>query len=264
VEQRGEYRGQREDRRFSLGVLDAPTTRSSTAASSSSATISGTVIQYSPTRYVVNDKYGSFRECVDYGAVTAALPQADVRFLAEHSGLALARTRAGTLTMADTPTGLSFRAVLDPRSPLAAAVIVACGRGDVNQASIGMIVEEDSWNEDFSERRITRLTPTDCSVVSFPASPTTSAALLDAPPHLMPEPRGMADLEYVAGEIRRALAEAQSELRTTSGTGTALRLETELLKLQRRRPAAIKPRKTEAEKRRAHTLKVYNAATKGR
>ena len=78
-----------------------------------------------------------------------------------------------------------------PRSPTASEVIIAVGRGVVNQMSIGMIVVADEWTSDMSHRTITRIGELlDVSVVSFPASPTTSVELLDAPEEFQPDLAG--------------------------------------------------------------------------
>jgi hypothetical protein len=138
------------------------------------------------------------------------------------------------------------------------------------------VVEADEWDQTFSSRRITRIRElADVSVVSYPASPTTSAALTDAPADLLPEERGMANLEFVAREIGKALDAAQSELRhdaavqrtqkTLEDDVRELRASGELLRLRlgidRPKP---KQRRTPTEKRRAATLKFYDAATKDR
>lgn len=232
IEKRAEYRGNREDRRFGVGVLNAPAARASSTANSTAATIAGTPIVYS-TPYTVNDRFGSFTEVVAPGAVSAILATCDTRFLAEHQGLALARVSSGTLTLTDSPQALTCRAVLDPRSPTASEVIIAVGRGDVNQMSIGMIVEADDWTPDMSHRTITRIGELlDCSIVSFPASPSTNAELLDAPEEFQP------DLAGPDATLGAPFGGGSSQDGTGSrgaAVATELRLELDLLEARRHR-----------------------------
>jgi Caudovirus prohead serine protease len=99
--------------------------------------------------------------------------------------------------------------VLDPRSPTASEVIIAVGRGDVNQTSIGMVVADDTWSGDMSHRTINRISELlDVSVVSFPASPTTTVELLDAPEEFSPTSpaRTAAKAPQARGGIRMAPA----------------------------------------------------------
>jgi HK97 family phage prohead protease len=225
VEQRREYRGHREDRRFGIGVTNAPQLRAGTTGNSTAATISGSPIVYN-TPYSVNDRFGSFVETVAGGAVSAILPTTDTRFLVEHDGLALARTASGTLVLTDTPSALTCRATLDPRSPAALEVILAVGRGDVSQMSIGMCVADDEWSDDMSRRVITRIGELlDVSVVSFPASPTTSVELLAVPEELQP----------LGGDDGTLGAPFPPPGSGQDGTGsrTRLLLETDLLRLSR-------------------------------
>jgi hypothetical protein len=132
--------------------------------------------------------------------------------------------------MTQTPEALTFRANLDPRSPTAQEVIVAVGRGDVNGASIGMVVEEDEWSSDMSHRTISRLRPLDCSVVSFPASPTTTAELLDCPEALLPG----ADFGGPDGTQNAPVPAAGSNGDGT-GSRSRLKLEMEMLRLESER-----------------------------
>ena len=86
---------------------------------------------------------------------------------------------------------MNCSATLDPRQTVVSDLVLAIGRGDVNQMSVGFVVAEDSWNADFSYRTITRFGELlDVSPVAFPASPTTSVEVLDVPEHLLPDVGG--------------------------------------------------------------------------
>jgi HK97 family phage prohead protease len=129
------------------------------------------------TPYMVRDMFGEFTETISRGAFNRTLKQkADVRLLVNHEGVPLARTKSGTLRLSADP---NLRAVseLDPKNPDVQRVQSAVGRGDLDQMSIGMRVKDQEWNEDYTERMIREIELFDVSVVTFPASPTTSAGL---------------------------------------------------------------------------------------
>ena len=118
-------------------------------------TITGSPIVYS-TAYHVNDQYGTFRETMLPGVAKQVMTD-DCRFLVNHSGMALARTRSGTLKLRDTPTALTFEATLDLRQQAANDLVIAIERGDINQMSCGFVVGSDSWNKAMDQRSILRL-----------------------------------------------------------------------------------------------------------
>jgi hypothetical protein len=159
-------------------------------SNSTAATITGAPVIYNEP-YTVYDQWGSFTETVKSGAFTAILPTCDCRFLYNHDGLTLARTTSGTLVLTDTPKALNCSATLDHRQTVAADLVLAIGRGDINQMSVGFLVGNDIWDSDFSHRIITQFAELmDVSAVAFPASPTTSVELLDVPEHLLPSVGG--------------------------------------------------------------------------
>jgi hypothetical protein len=144
--------------------------------------MAGTPIVYN-TPYTVFDPYGSFTEIIAPGALTAILPKSDCRLLFNHTGLCLARTTSGTLTLTDSRKALQFAAGLDPRQSLANDLIIAIQRGDISQMSCCFVVDPagDSWNSDFSKRVISKFSElVDVSAVTYPASPTTEI-MLDQP-----------------------------------------------------------------------------------
>jgi phage head maturation protease len=90
--------------------------------------ISGSPIVYN-TPYRVVDMFGEFQERMAPGVASAALARgADVRFLVNHEGLALARSTSGTMTFTDTPTALTFEARLDARQQMANDLAIAVER----------------------------------------------------------------------------------------------------------------------------------------
>lgn len=120
---------------------------------------------------------GGFTEVIATGAASKSAQEADVRLLANHGGLPLARTRSGTLQLESDDIGLKVRATLDPTNPAAQEVRSAMERGDVDQMSFAFRVVRDQWNADYSERTISEVKLFDVSVVTYPANPATVVKL---------------------------------------------------------------------------------------
>ena len=79
------------------------------------------------------------------------------------------------LKLDDTSEGVRWTATLDLRSQAHNDLLVSVERQDLHQCSAGFSVRSDIWNSDFSHRDITGLSRlVDCSIVTYPASPTTS------------------------------------------------------------------------------------------
>ena len=125
--------------------------------------------------YEVHDRHGAFTEVMAPSVCRDVMSQ-PTTFLYNHDGLVLARA-SGTLTLTDTPRALRCRAVLNDTlasRDLYAAVL----RGDVHQMSIGMIVADDEWRQDYTQRLVKRLANLiDVSAVATPASPRTHVAV---------------------------------------------------------------------------------------
>lgn len=115
-------------------------------------------------------------EFVRRGAFTKTINDgADVRLLIDHEGVPLARTKSGTLTLAEDDYGLRIAAVLDENNPDAARVISALKRGDLSQMSFAFQTVKDSWNSDRSTRELKEVRLHDVSVVTYPAYEQTLA-----------------------------------------------------------------------------------------
>ncbi|MFI6117471.1 HK97 family phage prohead protease [Kitasatospora sp. NPDC051164] len=133
--------------------------------------------------YEMEDWAGSYTEIVRSGAFKKTLSEgADVPFLVNHSGLTLARTKSGTLRLAEDETGLHTEADLDPSSPHVQALRSAMERGDVDEMSFGFWVTRQQWSPDFDQRDILEvsLNKGDVSVVNYGANPNTAGAQLNA------------------------------------------------------------------------------------
>jgi HK97 family phage prohead protease len=94
-----------------------------------------------------------------------------------NSDFVFARTKSDTLELSDDPHLRASAPSLDPSNPQVQTLRSELARGDVDQMSIGFRVKDDAWNNDYTERTIKEIELIEVSVVTFPASPTTSAGL---------------------------------------------------------------------------------------
>ena len=122
-----------------------------------------------------------FREIIAPGAFSdAILSGSDVRFLLNHSGLPIARTRSGTLHLTEDEKGLAFRAELDPTDPDVQRLLPKVRRGDLSEMSFAFGIrdrtKDERWHRDGSEmvRTLLKVTLYEISSVGFPAYPATS------------------------------------------------------------------------------------------
>jgi HK97 family phage prohead protease len=120
-----------------------------------------------------------FREIIMPGAFAEAVMHDDVRFLLEHEGLPLARTRSGTLRLAEDQKGLAFRAELDPEDPDVQRLLPKIKRGDVSEMSFGFRIKNRQTDEKLSledgemVRTLLKVSLFDVSAVTAPAYPGT-------------------------------------------------------------------------------------------
>lgn len=129
--------------------------------------------------YEMEDWLGTYSEVVSRGAFGKTLGESpDVMFLINHGGTPLARTKPGTLRLAEDSTGLAVEADLDVRSHLVSDLRVAMERGDLDEMSFAFRVTRQQWSPDYDERRISEvnLRKGDVSVVNFGANPATAGA----------------------------------------------------------------------------------------
>jgi hypothetical protein len=167
--------------------------------------------------YEVEDWLGVYTEIVMPGAFTKTLAEGDdVRLLVNHDGLPLARTRSHTLTLEQDDIGLRVEGRLDEEDPDVQALVPKLRRGDVDQMSHAFRAMRQEWNEDYTERKLLEEKLFDVSVVTFPASPTTSVGLR-ALKTLALAARGdrehlLAQVRDVGGAITRDSLDAVAEL----------------------------------------------------
>ena len=134
---------------------------------------------------------GGWTEYVDPGAGKKTLSEnPDVAFLINHTGMTLARTKAGTLTLTERTIGLETKAKLDTRVSVVNDLVLLMEAGNLDEMSFAFRVMKQVWLDadgaevpwwDLSgiERHITEYSihKGDVSVVNYGASPHTDAAL---------------------------------------------------------------------------------------
>jgi HK97 family phage prohead protease len=125
---------------------------------------------------------GWYSETVRGGAFTRTLKsKPDVRFLVNHDGLPLARTKSlpENLTLNEDSTGLAIRAILDATDPDVRRLVPKMQRGDLDQMSFAFGVVDEEWSDDNKNRSLTELSLTggDVSIVTYPANPNASISL---------------------------------------------------------------------------------------
>lgn len=129
---------------------------------------------------------GGWMERVNKKAFTRTLAaKPDVVLNMNHgqagTGLPMARTTSGTLTLRTDAKGLLPEADLDLRDPDVQALRVKVERKDLGQMSFAFRTLGQTWNEDETERELTELSLDhgDVSIVTNGANPKTSFQLRD-------------------------------------------------------------------------------------
>jgi HK97 family phage prohead protease len=143
-------------------------------------------------------RIGGFRELVRPGAFAATLASgADVLALADHDpARLLARTRSGTLRLAEDSRGLAFDLDL-PDTQLGRDLLALAERGDIGGASFGFRMVRETWPaSDLRELHELRLM--EISVVQ--AHPAYAATEVQA--------RAQGAAEAPAWRLRRLILEA--------------------------------------------------------
>jgi len=121
--------------------------------------------------------YG-FTETIARGAFAKALGEKDdVRFLINHDGMPLARTKSQTMTLTEDSVGLLVRAELDPAVPEVISLRSAIERGDLDQMSFAFRATRQEWDTEYTQRRITEVRLFDVSAVTYPANEATHIQL---------------------------------------------------------------------------------------
>jgi HK97 family phage prohead protease len=106
------------------------------------------------------DPHGEpYTEEVAYGVSKRSLnnPNLDVPFLVGHNdaGIAMARTKSGTMTLSEDTTGLHTHVpAMDGRREDVRALASAVERGDMDEMSLAFICLQQAWDEQFEKRTL--------------------------------------------------------------------------------------------------------------
>jgi len=122
-----------------------------------------------------SENLGGFTETIAPGAFSQTLKaRNDIKLLWNHDTSAvLGSTRAGTLQLREDATGLRVTAEL-PDTNLGRDIAYLVKRGDIDSFSFGFSVNEDSWNNNGTERTLESVRLFETSLVSFPAYSATA------------------------------------------------------------------------------------------
>ena len=128
---------------------------------------------------------GEWREQISPGAFRDAIGRDDVVFLINHAGLPLARTRSGTLQLAEDDHGLHIDAFLDASDPYVRSIVPKMKRGDLDKMSFAFVPTRQSWDDeqDMPVRTIQEAELYDVSIVTTPAYSGTEIGLRSLEAH---------------------------------------------------------------------------------
>ncbi len=121
-----------------------------------------------------------FREIIMPGAFAEAVMTDDVKFLLNHRGLPLARTKSGTLRLSEDEKGLAFRAELDSEDPDVKRLMPKVKRGDLSEMSFAFSIKDENKDERWTLengqmlRSLLKVRLHDVSAVNEPAYPGTN------------------------------------------------------------------------------------------
>jgi HK97 family phage prohead protease len=133
--------------------------------------------------YEMWDYLGAYSEVVRTGAFAKTLAETPgVQLLLNHSGLAMAYTKAGSLRLSEDTTGLHMEADVSTSRHDVGDMLAALNEGSVDEMSFAFRVTRQQWSPDYDQRDITEvdLHRGDVSVVNFGANPATSVGAVRA------------------------------------------------------------------------------------
>jgi HK97 family phage prohead protease len=127
-------------------------------------------------------KIADFEEIITRGAFSASLLKGDKLALVDHdTAKLLARTRNGSLKLAEDSRGLHFEIAL-PKTSLADDIRALAEAGSLGGASFGFMVERDRWSGNL--RTLEAVDLREISIVNaWPAYPQTSVSARSAMQH---------------------------------------------------------------------------------
>ena len=127
--------------------------------------------------YEMEDMLGPWTEYMVSGFATKTIREGcDTAFLVNHGGVSMARTKPGTLKLAEDTTGLHYEARLNPTRPDVQILRAAIEDGAIDESSFAFRPTRQKWSPDYDERWITEITldKGDVSPVNYGANPHTA------------------------------------------------------------------------------------------
>ena len=140
-----------------------------------SISVSGCAAVFNPETVIG----GQWWEQISQGAFRDRIGRDDVVFLINHSGLPLARTRSGTLQLAEDDHGLRVDAFLDASDPDVRSIVPKMRRGNLNKISFAFVPKQQSWDDEaeMPVRTIQEVELYDLSIVTTPSYSGTEISL---------------------------------------------------------------------------------------
>mgnify|MGYP003655298379 FL=1 len=128
---------------------------------------------------------GYYRESIAKGAFSDAIKNDDVRFLINHEGLPLARTKSGTLRLSEDDTGLFIEAELNLNDPDVQTIASKMERGDLDEMSFAFTPEVEKWDDsgDIPLRTLEKVNLFDVAIVTYPAYGDTEIGIRSLEDH---------------------------------------------------------------------------------
>lgn len=164
--------------------------------------------------YEMYDMFGPYTEVARQGMCAKTLKDgADVAYLANHEGLTMARSKAGTLKLSEDDNGLLTCATVNTTRSDVRDLVTAIEDGNVDQMSFGFRIVRQQWSPDYDQRDLVEvnLNRGDVSAVNFGANPETMVGVQRAFRSRRP-----AELHRMAVELRAGKALSAATMDTLS------------------------------------------------
>jgi HK97 family phage prohead protease len=127
--------------------------------------------------YTMWDMFGTYQEVADEHMLDRSLAMSpDVAFLMNHTGMTMARTKNGSLTVAKDTHGLAITAKLNMERQDVRDLASAMGDGLVDEMSFAFMIDDGEWSEDFDTFTLKQvdINRGDVSAVNYGANPYTN------------------------------------------------------------------------------------------
>lgn len=130
--------------------------------------------------YEMEDAFGPWVESTVRGFATKTIREdCDTAFLVNHTGVTMARTKAGSLDLEERLDGLFYEGRLNPTRPDVQILRAAVQDGAIDESSFAFRVVRQKWSDDYTRRWIQEinLDKGDVSPVNYAANPNTGGHL---------------------------------------------------------------------------------------